>query len=160
MTPRNLGRIVKRHVATGLTRYVPRSGSGRMRVPHIAPTGAQIGGFHMSVIAPERSLQQRMDALETANDIRLWRAQLKRDLKARERRLFDVLDEQHPYLAGMRVAELLLALPGCGTEKTRLIMDRARVSPTIRVSALTTARLSAVVDQIYRYPVLAASVLT
>ena len=33
-------------------------------------------------MAPERSLNQRMDALARANQIRIKRAQLKRDLKA------------------------------------------------------------------------------
>ena len=33
------------------------------------------------VAAPERSLVQRMEALERANEIRTRRAQLKRDLK-------------------------------------------------------------------------------
>ena len=33
-------------------------------------------------VAPERSLNQRMDALARANQIRVKRAQLKRDLKA------------------------------------------------------------------------------
>ena len=35
-----------------------------------------------SAAAPERSLDQRMEALKRANDIRTERAQLKRDLKA------------------------------------------------------------------------------
>ena len=33
-------------------------------------------------LAPERSLNQRMDALKRANEIRTQRARLKRDLKA------------------------------------------------------------------------------
>ena len=35
-----------------------------------------------AIAAPERSLVQRMEALQRANDIRSRRAQLKRDLKA------------------------------------------------------------------------------
>ena len=44
-----------------------------------------------SVAAPERSLVQRMEALERANQIRTRRAQLKRDLKAGRASIHDLL---------------------------------------------------------------------
>ena len=43
------------------------------------------------VAAPERSLVQRMEALERANEIRTRRAQLKRDLKGGRIKIQDLL---------------------------------------------------------------------
>ena len=50
------------------------------------------------VAAPERSLGQRMEALQRANDIRSRRAQLKRDLKAGRQPIHELLLE--PRLSG------------------------------------------------------------
>jgi hypothetical protein len=41
--------------------------------------------------APERSLDQRMDALRRANDVRVRRAQLKKDLKDGKVRIQTIL---------------------------------------------------------------------
>ena len=46
-----------------------------------------------AVAAPERSLVQRMDALQRANEIRTRRAQLKRDLKGGRVSIHDLLLE-------------------------------------------------------------------
>jgi hypothetical protein len=43
--------------------------------------------------APERSLDQRMEALKRANDIRSKRAQLKRDLKANKVKTNRILNQ-------------------------------------------------------------------
>ena len=48
--------------------------------------------------APERSLVQRMEALQRANDIRSRRAQLKRDLKAGRQPIHELLLEPPEYL--------------------------------------------------------------
>ena len=47
---------------------------------------------------PERSLDQRMDALCRANEVRALRAQLKRDLKAGRVSIGALLLDQPPYL--------------------------------------------------------------
>ena len=47
--------------------------------------------FSKSLAAPERSLVQRMEALQRANDIRSRRAQLKRDLKAGRQPIYELL---------------------------------------------------------------------
>ena len=49
--------------------------------------------FPKSLAAPERSLVQRMEALQRANDIRSRRAQLKRDLKAGRQPIHELLLE-------------------------------------------------------------------
>jgi hypothetical protein len=59
---------------------------------------------------PERSLDQRMDALSRANEVRTLRAQLKRDLKARRVSIGALLDPPS-YLEAAKVFDMLLALP-------------------------------------------------
>ena len=60
-------------------------------------------------VAPERSLNQRMDALERANKIRSARAQLKRDLKAGKVSIHQLLLKPPAYLETAKVFERILA---------------------------------------------------
>ena len=66
------------------------------------------------VAAPERSLLQRMEALQRANDVRSRRAQLKRDLKAGRQPIHELLLEPPEYLGTAKVFDLLLAVPKYG----------------------------------------------
>ena len=63
------------------------------------------------IAAPERSLVQRMEALQRANNIRSRRAQLKRDLKAGRQPIHELLLEPPDYLETAKVFDLLLAVP-------------------------------------------------
>ena len=72
--------------------------------------------------APERSLLQRMEALQRANDIRTRRAQLKRDLKAGRQPIDRLLLEPPDYLATAKVFDLLLAVPKYGRVKVNKIL--------------------------------------
>ena len=85
--------------------------------------------------APERSLAQRLDALEEANRIRTYRANLKRDVKARRVRWVDVLDRQE--VQTMKVFDLLLAVPKLGRVKVSKIVTMCRVSPSKTIGGLT-----------------------
>lgn len=102
----------------------------------------------MSVIAPERSLQQRMDALESANRIRLWRADLKRKLKAGEVLLVDVLYCDDARLESMKVLDLLLAVPGMGVGKAHSILRRSQVSTSKSVAGMTERQWDSLVSQL------------
>ena len=70
--------------------------------------------FQKSVAAPERSLTQRMEALQRANDVRSRRAQLKRDLKAGRQQIHELLLHPPDYLQSAKVFDLLLAVPKYG----------------------------------------------
>src|SRR5512140_324841 len=63
---------------------------------------------------PERSLDQRMDALSRANEVRVLRAQLKRDLKAGRVSIGALLLDPPPYLETAKIFDMLLALPRDG----------------------------------------------
>jgi hypothetical protein len=89
------------------------------------------------VVAPERSLQQRLDALERANDVRLYRAQMKRDIKAGKRCPRAVLAAPGELVETMKVVDLLLAMPRVGRVKAHKVLGRARVSPSKTLGGLT-----------------------
>jgi hypothetical protein len=91
----------------------------------------------MTVIAPERSLTQRLDALGRANEVRVYRAQLKRDMKAGLTRFPDVLDSTDPLLATMRVFDLLVSIPKVRRVKAQAVLAKARVSPSKTLGGLT-----------------------
>jgi hypothetical protein len=86
---------------------------------------------------PERTLQQRMDALANANVVRLARAQLKRDLKARRVSVCDVLAEPPACAETMNVLSLLLAVPKVGRTKATKILRGCVVAPSKTVGGLS-----------------------
>ena len=87
--------------------------------------------------APERSLNQRMDALARANQIRIKRAQLKRDLKAGRQPIHELLLEPPEYLLTAKVFDLLLAVPKYGRVKVNKILSQCRISPSKTLGGLS-----------------------
>jgi hypothetical protein len=86
---------------------------------------------------PARSLDQRIDALNKANEIRTLRAALKRDLKAGTTSIDALLLDPPPSLQTAKVLDILLALPKIGTVKATTILDSCRVSPSKTFGGLT-----------------------
>jgi hypothetical protein len=88
-------------------------------------------------VAPARSLDQRMDALRRANQVRSERARLKVDLKRGTVTIGSVLREPPDYLLTAKVIDVLMAAPKCGRVKSGRIMDQCRVSPSKTVGGLS-----------------------
>lgn len=86
---------------------------------------------------PERSLNQRMDALARANAIRTQRAQLKRDLKAGRVSIHQLLTEPPDYLETAKVFEMLLAVPKYGRVKANKVLVACRISPSKTIGGLS-----------------------
>lgn len=102
-------------------------------------------------VAPERSLDQRMSALEEANRIRVLRAQLKRDLKAGRVNVLDVLEEPPEWAQTMKLFDLLLAVPKLGRVKVHKALNRTRCSPSKTVGGMSQRqRLEVVYYLIWR----------
>ena len=97
---------------------------------------------------PERSRQQRLEALQKANGIRSERARLKRALKSGEADICDVLLEPPDYVHTAKVFDLIMAVPKFGRVKTGKILDRCRVSPSKTVAGLTPRQRRELVDQL------------
>lgn len=86
---------------------------------------------------PERSLTQRLDALNRANDVRTKRAKLKKDLKAGRESIHDLLLDPPEYLLTAKVFDLLLAVPKYGRVKVNKIVTQCRVSPSKTIGGLS-----------------------
>jgi hypothetical protein len=86
---------------------------------------------------PARSLDQRMDALQRANEIRIRRAQLKRDLKAGVVVIDRVLTEPPEWLLTAKVFDLLLAVPKCGRVRATRWLTTCRISTSKTVGGLS-----------------------
>ena len=93
--------------------------------------------FPKQVAAPQRSLVQRMEALQRANDIRSRRAQLKRDLKAGRTPIHELLLDPPDYLQTAKVFDLLLAVPKYGRVKVNKILGQCRISPSKTLGGLS-----------------------
>ena len=87
--------------------------------------------------APERSLNQRMDALARANQIRIQRAQLKRDLKAGRRSIHSLLLDPPEYVETAKVFDMLLAVPKYGRVKVNKILAHCRIAPSKTIGGLS-----------------------
>jgi len=85
-----------------------------------------------------RTLQQRMDALGRANEIRSRRARFKRDIKAGRIHLQSFVLEPPAWLETMKMVDLLLAMPKTGRVKANKILTCARMSPSKTVGGLST----------------------
>ena len=103
-----------------------------------------------TVAAPERSLQQRMDALQRANDIRTRRAQLKRDLKGGRASIHDLLLEPPEFLETAKVMDMLLAVPKYGRVKVNKVLVQCRISPSKTIGGLSQRQRTELVSMLRR----------
>jgi S13-like H2TH domain len=87
--------------------------------------------------APARSLDQRMEALKRANDIRVRRAQLKKDLKEGHAQIEDILLDPPEYVSTAKVFDMLMAVPKLGRVKAGRFLNQCRISQSKTVGGLS-----------------------
>jgi len=87
--------------------------------------------------APERSLDQRMEALKRANDIRVKRARLKKDLKDGQSRIEDILSDPPEFVSTAKVFDMLMAVPKFGRVKAARFLNTCRISQSKTVGGLS-----------------------
>src|ERR671925_397343 len=87
--------------------------------------------------APVRSLDQRMDALKRANDVRVRRAKLKKDLKDGQVRIEAILDDPPEYVSTAKVIDILMAVPKFGRVKAARFLNTCRISQSKTVGGLS-----------------------
>jgi S13-like H2TH domain len=87
--------------------------------------------------APARSLDQRMEALKRANDIRVRRAQLKKDLKDGRIQIEEVLRDPPEYVETAKVFDMLMAVPKFGRVKATRLLNQCRISQSKTVGGLS-----------------------
>ena len=87
--------------------------------------------------APLRSLDQRMEALKRANDIRVRRAQLKKDLKSGSARIEEILNNPPEYVSTAKVFDMLMAVPKFGRVKASRLLQQCRISQSKTIGGLS-----------------------
>ncbi len=86
---------------------------------------------------PERSLDQRMEALKRANEIRSRRAQLKRDLKSGSAHISDIIESPPEYVLTAKVFDMLMAVPKYGKVKATRFLNHCRISQGKTIGGLS-----------------------
>jgi hypothetical protein len=96
--------------------------------------------------APERSLDQRMEALQRANEIRSLRAQLKRDLKSGSVSLVDVIASPPEFVQTAKVFDMLLAVPKYGKVKATRFLTHCRISQGKTIGGLSDRQRAELIE--------------
>lgn len=104
----------------------------------------------MTVTTPDRSVEQRMDALVRANEIRSLRAELKRKLKAGQASPHELLREPPDYIDTMKVFDLLVSVSKYGRVKANKVLWTARISPSKTVGGMSERQRNELVSLVRR----------
>jgi hypothetical protein len=102
------------------------------------------------VQAPLRSLDQRMEALRRANEIRVRRAQLKKDLKAGSAKIEEILRDPPGYVETAKVIDILMAVPKFGRVKAARFLNQCRISQSKTVGGLSERQRTELVSLLRR----------
>ncbi|CAA9469820.1 MAG: hypothetical protein AVDCRST_MAG53-1186 [uncultured Solirubrobacteraceae bacterium] len=89
------------------------------------------------VTTPERSIKQRRDALEVANEVRSRRATLKKELKAGRVSIHSLLQDPPAYVLTAKVFDILMAVPKYGRVKANKVIVACRISPSKTIGGLS-----------------------
>jgi hypothetical protein len=104
--------------------------------PHLLDCRAMVS-TKTQAQAPLRSLDQRMEALKRANDIRVRRAQLKKDLKDGSVHIEQILNAPPEYVETAKVFDMLMAVPKFGRVKAARFLNQCRISQSKTVGGLS-----------------------
>ena len=107
-------------------------------------------GATMTATTSSRRLEQRLEALERANEIRTLRAQLKRDLKGGRKAIEDVLTQPPEYLATASILDLLIWTPKRKRIKANRVLRRCQITPSRTVGALTERQRQIIIAELHR----------
>lgn len=91
-----------------------------------------------------------MEALSRANEIRVRRARLKKDLKAGRVLLDEILDEPPDYVGTAKVFDMLLAVPKFGRVKATRFLNQCRISQSKTVGGLSDRQRAELVGLLRR----------
>lgn len=95
---------------------------------------------------PARSIDQRLAALERANDVRHRRSIAKRDLRAGRVAVIDYIVAPPEWMDTMKIIDLLVAAPKIGRVKANQILWKTRTSPSKTVGGISDRQREAIVE--------------
>lgn len=78
-----------------------------------------------------------MTALQSANEIRTYRANLKRDLKAGHKNIVELLHNPPDEIETMKIFDLMMAVPKLGRTKVNKMLQLCRTAPSKTVGGMT-----------------------
>lgn len=100
---------------------------------------------------PERTSEQRRAALEKAMELRKQRAELRSELGSGMLSvcdLIDIADQGSKAAAGMRVKQMISALPGYGMKRTQELMREIGIADSKRVGGLGVSQIRALIEKL------------
>lgn len=91
----------------------------------------------VDVDIPHRSYHQRMDALGQANEVRSYRANLKKEIKAGRENPLPLLINPPQKIETMKIMDFMLAVPKMGRVKVDRLLRQCRISPSKTLGGLS-----------------------
>jgi hypothetical protein len=92
-----------------------------------------------------------MEALKRANDIRVRRAKLKKDLKDGRVRVQQILSSPPDYVETAKVFDILMAVPKFGRVKAARFLNQCRISQSKTVGGLSDRQRAELVGLFERH---------
>jgi hypothetical protein len=87
-----------------------------------------------------------MEALKRANDIRVKRAQLKKDLKSAAVSIEQILRDPPEFVSTAKVFDMLMAVPKFGRVKAQRLLNQCRISQSKTVGGLSDRQRQELID--------------
>jgi len=87
-----------------------------------------------------------MDALKRANDVRVKRAKLKKDLKDGRARIETILRNPPEFVETAKVIDILMAVPKFGRVKAARFLNTCRISQSKTVGGLSDRQRTELID--------------
>lgn len=104
----------------------------------------------MNIIPRDAATEQRRTALELANETRISRATLKRDIKAGRVGAASILREPPEYAQAMRVFDVVTSVSMFGRQKANRVMRAEHLSAGYLVGELTPRQVEALIAALPR----------
>jgi hypothetical protein len=106
--------------------------------------------YRETAAPPLRSELQRSHALELANAVRSERAAVKREVKAGDRWVVDLILDPPENLCSMKVRKLLLAVRQVGPVRAGKILRAANVAPSKTLAGLSERQRNALAAELIK----------
>jgi hypothetical protein len=87
-----------------------------------------------------------MDALRRANDVRVKRAKLKKDLKEGTVKIEKILSNPPEYVSTAKVIDILMAVPKFGRVKAARFLNTCRISQSKTVGGLSDRQRTELIE--------------
>ena len=91
-------------------------------------------------------MDQRLDALRRANEIRSLRAQLKKELKSGPLTVDEIIAEPKDFVLTAKVFDIIVAAPKYGKVKATRLLNQCRISQGKTLGGLSERQRTELID--------------